>query len=197
MSQIHLLVEGILDEAVARRIVEAAGHAPGDCYGKRGSGYISDRIHNFNKSASYLSILTLVDLMDTECDCAPEAVSRWLPHANPRMFFRIVVREIESWVLADREAVARFLDIRKTSIPLLPESLEDPKQELINLARRSRKPFIKEALVPEPGVTARIGRLYNSEIARFIREDWHINEARKLAPSLDSCIRHLTKYRQV
>lgn len=196
MAVINSLVEGDMDEAAAIRIIEAAGHTHGTCFGKRGCGYIAKKIKNFNLTAQDIHYLTLVDFMDaqqmdTQLECPPEVISIWLPHRRPKMLFRIVVRELESWLLADRNNLAKFLKINVALLPLDPENITDPKRSLVNLARKSKSPRIREALVPQAQSTAQVGKLYVSEMKIFISEYWNIESARENAPSLDKAMRSL------
>jgi len=195
MPIVNPLVEGTLDEAVAIKIINATGHTAGVCYGKRGSGYIQRKIQSFNQTARSIYYLTLVDFMDTGHSCPPDVVAQWLPRAEPGMLFRVVVRELESWLLADRENFADFLGISITKLPDQPEQINDPKHQLVNLARRSRKSQIRSALVPESDSTAQVGRLYNSEMRVFVQSSWDIEAARRNAPSLDKCLERLDALR--
>lgn len=188
MPIINTLVEGDLDEAAAIRLVRHSHHVPGVCYGKRGWGYLRNKIRGFNKATKVLHCLTLVDFMDTGLACPPEVVEQWLPHRQPKMLFRIVVRELESWLIADRDNLADFLGVDAGFVPADPEQLEDPKRELINIARYSKRRKIRSAIVPEVGSTAQVGKLYNSEIMRFIETRWDIQIARTNAPSLNRCL---------
>lgn len=54
---LNALVEGSLDEAVARRLIRDTGHQFGVCYGKRGIGYVRQKIQGFNKAAISMPIL--------------------------------------------------------------------------------------------------------------------------------------------
>ena len=99
----------------------------------------------FQSNCSFNYYLTLVDFMDTGHSCPPDVVAQWLPRAEPGMLFRVVVRELESWLLADRENFADFLGISITKPPDQPEQINDPKQQLVNLARCSRKSQIRSA----------------------------------------------------
>lgn len=193
MAVINLLVEGDLDEAAAARVVGTAGHIPGVCYGKKGLGYISTKVRGFNNAVEQVPCLALVDFMDTGFLCPPEVVTQMLPNRHPNMLLRIVVRELESWLLADRRNISRFLLTSLTRVPTDPENLPDPKRALVNLARRSSSRKIKLALVPEQGSTAQVGRLYTSEIKRFINETWDVQAARAVSPSLESCLRTLER----
>lgn len=195
MAIINTLVEGDLDEAAALKLVEASDHTAGVCYGKHGCGYIRRKIQGFNQAARSLHCLTLVDFMDTGLGCPPEVVTNWLPHRRPRMILRVVVRELESWLIADRANLAHFLKVDINLVPRGPEQLNDPKRELINLARHSRNGRIRSALVPDRNSTAQVGKLYVSEMIRFISESWDVDVARTNAPSLDRCLASLEAIR--
>lgn len=66
----------------------------------------------------------LVDL-DQEFDCAPLLGKDWLPTPAQYMQFRVVVPQIEAWLLADRERFAfscvlarRGFSITRRTLPL-------------------------------------------------------------------------------
>ncbi|HEU0178839.1 MAG TPA: DUF4276 family protein [Blastocatellia bacterium] len=188
MAIIHTLVEGLMDESVANRLIKMAGHTPGTCFGKKGYAKIQAKVRGFNQTSVGANYLVLVDFMDTGLGCPAEVVSQWVPHRRPNLLFRIVVRELESWLLADKENLADFLNVSVAKISADPEQLKDPKLTLVNLARSSRSKSIREALVPDPdSVTAKEGRLYTSEMVRFIQERWDITNARDNSESLNKC----------
>jgi len=192
MALIHTLVEGLMDEAAANCLIKVAGHTPGTCYGKKGYTKIQSKVQSFNKTSVGAIYLVLVDFMDTGLACPADVVSQWVPHRRPNLLFRIVVRELESWLLADKENLADFLNVSVAKIPTDPELVKDPKLALVNLARSSRSKSIREALVPDPGsVTAKEGRLYTSEMVRFIQERWDIANARSNSESLNKCCKRL------
>ncbi len=191
MTIINTLVEGLLDEAVAARLIIATGHQPGVSYGKKGFTHIKEKIQGFNQTAKTIYYLTLVDLMDTRLPCPPEVIKAWIPHRQPKMIFRVVEREIESWLLADHQGIAKFLQVNLNQIPSDPERLPDPKQALVNLARKSKSKKLREALIPNSNSTAREGKLYNSEMLNFINSFWNIEQARINSQSLDKCVRRL------
>ncbi len=188
---VNMLVEGTMDEAAARRIIEYLDLRPLTCYGKQGSGYIKTRIRGFNRAARFTPVLALVDFMDTNLACPPQVVSEWLPNRNSRMLFRVVVRELESWLLADREGIADFLSVDEVSIPANPESINDPKRFVVNLAKKSERRSVREALVPDSGSTSSVGRLYTWEMRRFISKHWNIEAAMTRSKSLDRCLQRL------
>lgn len=70
---VDVLVEGVLDEAIAARVLAFAGHEIGTCYGKRGWQYIRQKISGFAAVAQAGQvILALVDFMDTGFSCPPD-----------------------------------------------------------------------------------------------------------------------------
>jgi len=177
---IYVAVEGDLDEWVARKLVTHVGASCGPVYGKQGKSHLKRRIQGYNQAADRMPWLVLVDL-DRDA-CPPALRNDWLPDPAPRMCFRIAVRAIEAWLLADRSNLARFLGVSTSQIPCNPEALPDPKQFLINLASGSRKRAIKEGLVPGQG--QRIGPAYNSHLIEFVKGVWDVKSAASNAPSL-------------
>lgn len=169
---IRLLVEGRLDEAVAQRLAVESGFIVENAQGKQGWMFVQRNLPTLNAMAQFTPCLALVDFMDTRTTCPPSVVSQWIPNRNDNMVFRIVVRELESWLLADRQGIARFLRVPVARVPAAPEEEDDPKRTLVNLARSSSSRRIREALVPAQGASAVVGRNYNAEMERFIRSEW-------------------------
>lgn len=193
MAVINVLVEGDVDEFIATKIIHTAGHERGVVYGRQGYRYIKNKCSGFNAAAQGGYILSLVDLMDTGFDCPPTLIDSWLPNRHANFVFRVVVREIESWVLADSNAVARFLQINRNKIPSEVERLPDPKQTFINLIRNCRAKNLREEMVPSEGSTASVGKLYSSNMARFVRDYWNVEEACSNSASLSRCVQKLNE----
>ena len=188
MTPISILVEGDLDETVARKIIEAEEGVVGNVYGRKGVSYIEKNIEGFNGYAQGTPVLTLVDLMDLDSNCPAEVVREWLPHRHEQMLLRLVVREIESWILADRTSISRFFGLRKALIPHHPEQLEDPKAKLVDLARSSQRQGLRNAIVPDDPTMNDEGPTYTIRMQRFVRNQWSVREALENAPSLHRCI---------
>lgn len=194
---LRVLAEGHLEEAVAQRLARGCGFFVDKVFGKHGWSYVQGRIRALNEAASLAPHLALVDLMDVRPrpDCPASLVRAWLPNRHPNMLFRVVVRELESWLLADREGIADLLHVPLTRVPRLPEEEPDPKRALVNLARRSRSRRLREALVPRAGSTAQVGPDYNPLLEQFILHGWNPTTARAVAPSLDRCLTRLEELR--
>jgi hypothetical protein len=189
---VSALVEGATDEIVARRIVEHCDHEFAVCYGKHGVGYILQRLGGFAAAATYgPPLLVMVDLMDTGIACARDLVPALLPDRPALCILRGVVRELESWLLADREAIATFLGLSVARVPADPEALLNPKQSFINLARHCRKRSRRDAIVPADGVNAATGPDYLGAVAELVRDHWDVTRASAVAPSLARCVARL------
>jgi len=158
----------------------------------QGNGKIKKHIKEYNYAAQYGYFFIITDL-DDGYECAPSLISDWLKDQHTNQFlFRVAVREIESWLLADRENFAAFFSISQNLVPLQPDNEVDPKHIVISLAKRSKKREIRESIIPIDDY-ARIGPGYNIQFQSFIQNNWNIDIARKNSPSLDRAIRSLEK----
>ncbi len=189
---ISAAVEGLIDQAVARRLAKHVGAAAGSVYGRRGKFYIRDNLRAYNNAAQDYPWLVLVDLDET--DCAPSLRYNWLPRPGEFMCFRVAVREVESWLLADQERIAGFLQVPLSSIPENPEDILDAKEMVVELAAMSNSWEIMEDIVPRPGGHRKTGPAYNSRMIEFVqdaRKGWRPDVAAENAESLARCIRCL------
>jgi len=109
-------VEGLVDEVLLKRICSSVGASVGQVYGRYGKSYILTKLHGYNHSAQFRHWVVLVDL-DDDGACVPEVLTRWLPTPSRLMRLRVAVRELESWLLADTERIAKFLGVSVAEIP--------------------------------------------------------------------------------
>ncbi|OGQ24763.1 MAG: hypothetical protein A2138_20385 [Deltaproteobacteria bacterium RBG_16_71_12] len=184
VQPLYIVVEGASDVEIAVKLARHVGFEPRPPITTVGSAAMHRRLSEFNRAAASLPWFVLRDL-DTH-SCAANLVRELLPRPRRLMSLRIAVREMESWVLADREQVAAWLKVPVTKVPNDSDGLPDPKATLINLARQSKVRSLREGLVPEPGLSSTVGKLYPSQIARFVREAWRLDVAVKRS---DSCRR--------
>jgi hypothetical protein len=195
---VSLIAEGPLDEQVLRQLItQTATHLQaGVCYGRSGREWLKNNLAKFNQAAHVWPYISLADLEQVECP--PTLLQLWFPqgfHANLRP--RIAVRMVESWLLADREALARYLGISAHHIPHQPEEEINPKQVMVNLARRSRYRVIKEDLVPTPHSSGHVGKNYRGQLEKFVVEEWQAERAQANSPSLQRAIRSIQQFRPV
>ncbi len=194
---VSLLVEGIVDEAVVRRVVEYVGLTCGTVYGKKGKAYLLRRLPQYNQAACFAPWLVVVDL-DQDAECAPDLVRMTLPNPAGEMRFRVAVRATEAWLLADAENLAAFLGIPEARILSNPEEGMNPKATVINLARRSRRREIREDMVPREGSGARVGPGYAGRLIDFATTAdhlWRPEVAVRRSDSLRRCVEALLTFK--
>lgn len=179
-------VEGDLDEAVLRRLVEEEGAILNRLYGRKGKQHLKQRLTGYNKAAHRFRWVVLMDL-DRDFDCAPPLRAECLPSPARYMCFRIAVRMIETWLLADSQSLAQFLSVAISQVPSFPEMLDNPKHSMVELARRSRRREIREGMVPRPGSGRKVGSLYTSQLIEFVRTQWDPKVAAGKSDSLRRC----------
>jgi len=193
-----LAVEDVLQEVILRRILAAVGpsFAPGACYKQGGYGYLKKKISGFNVAAKGTPFLVLTDLDLDKGPCASALIDDWLRvPRHPNLIFRVAVRSVESWILADRSAFAGYLGLDAGLLPENLDEVERPRSLLIDLARRSRRRQLREALVPKAGSTAGFGPGYNGALTLFLDTEWRMEEARQGSPSLERSVRALERFK--
>ena len=183
---IFLAVEDELSEFVLRRLLQERPitYALGAVFRRGGFGYLKKQTPAFNNMAKAAPLLLLTDL-DTQA-CPPALLADWLPHTQHRDFLlRVAVRKVEAWLLPQQAGLAGFLGIRQDHLTNVPETLHDPKAELLKLAQKSPRRDKREALVRvDANGGRRQGPAYNSTLAEFVSNEWEVDAAAKACPSL-------------
>jgi hypothetical protein len=180
---ISLVVEGTTDEAIAKRLLAEARLGAGPVYVKQGRDALDRSLAGYDNAARFSCWLVLRDL-DRDAVCAPGLHRRLLRRPARHMRLHIVVHAIEAWLLADDEALSRALVVARSRIPRDPESVQEPKSALVDVARHSRSRAIREALVPAPNSTARVGPGHAAFLAAFAVRDWRPAVAARRSRSL-------------
>lgn len=185
MRPVVLATEDALSEAVGQRMVEDAdsGLTVTQTLRQGGFGYLKSRMRSFCELARRTPVLLLTDL-DTE-ECPATLIEDWSRRdAIPkRLLFRVAVRQVESWLLADRDGMARLLKVSTRLLPRDPDVLPDAKRSLLQLAQRAPR-AIREDLVAESGAAAAQGLGYNAVLSSFVRTSWNPSRAEHRSSSL-------------
>jgi hypothetical protein len=188
-------VEGVVDEAVVQRLIAHAGGVTGFVYVRNGKTALRARIGGYNNAARLAPWIVLVDL-NGEHECPPPLRQAWVPDPARYLCFRVAVRAVEAWLMADGENLARFLRIATSRIPSEPETLDDPKRTLVNLARASRLRDLREDMVPREGSGRSVGPAYPSRVIEYVRSGWRPDVAAGRAASLRraiACLQRLVR----
>lgn len=193
---INLAVEDALSETVLLSALRHSGRLfnVGVVYGKMGNGYLRKTIQGWNRAARSTPLLLLTDI--DRLECAPALVADWLPsNRHPNLIFRVAIREVEAWLLADTDGIMKYLRCRRgTVLSSMPEDSPDPKAEIIRLAKLSRSSQIRQEIVPRANSGAVQGRGYNICLTQFVENHWNIEVARQSASSLDRLIERLRNF---
>jgi hypothetical protein len=190
---LNLVFEDQVSEFVMLKLIEKLGKFKIQyTYSEGGFGYIKKNIKGFNEASKYWPFFILTDL-DT-VNCAPELKKNWLkvPQSS-YLIFRIAVREVEAWLLADIEGFSCYTGVSQANFNKRPEELSDPKQELLKIVKRCRNRNIKEDILPKDEF-AICGPNYNGRLAEFIKNYWDIDRASKRSNSLYRACQHLIEF---
>ncbi len=193
MISIYTAAEDRLSAAVLERLVEETDGklGIGVAIPPRGSGDLKKKLPELIHLAPHIPVVLLTDLDRKEC--APRLIEEWLgPQAKPdTLLFRVAVREVEAWLLADKQNFARFARIPPAKLPEAPEELDDPKQTLLNLVARHSPSSLKQDIVANHGHGPRQGLAYNERLSQFVYRCWDPEEASVRADSLARTRRRL------
>ena len=184
MMPVALATEDILSEAIGLRLLAElpVPVTPNLLLRKDGFGYLRSGMNNWRQLAKRQTVLILTDLDKVVCPVALRA--DWLSNkpAPAGLLLRIAVREVESWVLADHEAMRKLIG-KKGTLPPEPDELPDPKQHLLKLAKLATRP-VRQDLVKEAGAVASQGIGYNQRLTDWVRSHWSAERAAQRSPSL-------------
>ena len=136
----------------------------------------------YNEAGKHTSVIGLTDL--EQAPCASLLLAGKLRDKSAGFHLRIAVRMLESWLLADRQAMARFLKVPISALPISPDGEIHAKRALVDIARRSTSKTIRDALLPDDSGGV-VGPDYTATISKFIEQHWRVSVARKTSPSLE------------
>jgi len=191
MNGFELIVgEGLLDACAARRVLHSLGLqiSPSRCLDKGGKvGFWRDAKKYENMSRNDGLVFAVTDL--DRAPCASGLIQTKLGHTPfHRFILRIAAQQLESWLLADAPRIARYLLVPQNSVPRDPDRIQNPKQALVNVARKSRSRDIRSDMVPEEGLSGVVGKNYTRQMERFIEQHWQPLDAAAESPSLKRAI---------
>jgi hypothetical protein len=185
MVGLALATEDELSEVVGQKLVSDVG---GDLMvtmqlRRGGFGYLRSRMRNFCELARQMPVLLLTDLDAVQCPMT--LIRDWSRNdAIPDgLLFRVAVRQIESWLLADRESMANFFKVSLRRLPRNPDELPDAKRLLLELASEAPRK-LREELLAVRGATAGQGLGYNALLSDFVRVRWNPASAAMRSDSL-------------
>lgn len=160
---------------------------------KGGFGYLKGKLPNLCGLSKTQPVILFTDLDSAECP--KRLIDTWFNGMKkPKgLLFRVVVREIESWVLADHIAFSQYFGISQAKLPPDPDALPDPKAVLLKLVGGARRE-IKDAMVAKKGALAIQGVGYNTILVDFIRTTWSCHRAAERSRSLKKAFIRINEF---
>ena len=198
MAPVACAVEGPTDEPVARRLLAEAGLQAGPFKLAGGKSGIDKDLRRWNVSAARRPWLVIRDLDHDDLEhCIPALRSLLLGNTPARdgMCFRLAVRSVEAWLIADHEGFRSYFRLRRSRMPDDIDAIEDPKSELIDRCRRSMSRDIREGIPPVRGSGRSIGPEYVAIVGEYCQDHWNPQQARTRSPSLDRALKDLDRLR--
>lgn len=192
MRTVSVATEGAVDSAPARRVCKEVGLEVVAVHGERGKQRLDRSLDGYNAAARHGSWFVLRDL-DADAGCAPDLRERLLATPSRGMTFRIAVREIESWLIADHSSFSRYFAVSAERVTNDPESIRHPKDYLVGVVRHSRSRRMREDVVPRDRSRARVGPGYASRLIEYIWTAWSPMTASTRSESLRRCLDRLSR----
>lgn len=150
-----------------------------------GNSQLRAKLSNFTKIAEHFPVLLLTDL--DAIGCAPSLIQTWIQGSQlpSKLFFRVAVRETESWLLADRQGFSAWSGVPIAQIPLNPDAESDPKRLLLERVRRYGSRNLKADILPQASsTTSKVGLGYNAQLIDFVCHHWSVERAIEQSDSL-------------
>lgn len=194
MLYIKYAVEGRTDQPIAEKLLQAAGLEPDRPLIAYGKTKLDKKLPGLNRSARQLAWLVIRDLdRDDRNICVPDLRKTLLNGpSNIGMCFRLAVRSSEAWLMADSESFTKFFAVRRR-VPADVDELDDPKQVLTDLCRKSQSREIREGVPPRLGSGRRVGPEYVAIMQDFVQQAWRPDQARQHSPSLERALTSLDR----
>lgn len=196
LNTIFLFCEDDLSETVMQKMVkEILGEEAiyTKTLAKRGKGYIKSKINNINSSNPIFNFFVVTDLDQTEC--APILIKNWFTRPiRENLIFRVAVREIEAWLLADISGFAAYLRLSEAYLKNKignPDALADPKLKLISLVDECSIKDYKTDIVKKEKTSYKQGAGYNTRLNEFVENYWNLPRARTQSRSFEKACKAL------
>lgn len=186
MTDISFATEDVLSEVVLTKVIDSFNvFRIVNKLGRAGCGDIEKNITKYNNLAKIHHVVIMLDLdLKLNQDIYIDSIISKIKDKSDKLFFSVPVKEVESWLLADRQGLSSFMNISIGKFDMRPEELLDPKEKIIHLARSCKNRIAKTGIPPKAGVAAKMGISYNSILRSFVEDFWSIERAKENSPSL-------------
>ncbi len=146
--RVGLVVEGPDDEEVIKKIFEKLHRLQPRVRIARGNGNLRRKIEAYQKLLLGRNCNKIIVLKDLDSANLSELQNEINPKLLRNAKFCVAVQSIESWILADNQALTEV--IGHTIRPIYtPEDIGDPKDEIRRIFRQHGKQYIPKRDLPE------------------------------------------------
>jgi hypothetical protein len=185
MIPIALATEDALSESIGQRLLAELTPRLGVpmLLRRGGFGYLKSNMSRWRKLAELHPVLILTDL-DAKA-CPSVLLTEWLDDraCPPNLLLRVAVREAESWLLADHQAIRQLIGPRG-KLPVQPDAVSDPKPVLLKLAQLAPRD-VRLDLVKVADAASSQGIGYNAHLTNWVRNEWSPERAAQRSASLE------------
>lgn len=184
MIPIALATEDALSESLGQRLLaELAPRLQAPLLLRKGGfGYLRSGMPKWRQLSQRQAVVILTDLDKASCPGVLRA--DWLGGlpCPENLLLRVAVREAESWLLADHDAVRQFMG-SKGVLPKNPDDLPDPKKYVLQLAEKAHRD-VRLDMVRASGAMSGQGIGYNARLTELVSTAWSPERAAERSPSL-------------
>lgn len=186
--------EGLSDEPVLRKLAELGEFRVDRVIVLGGKAKVDRRLAAYASAARYSKWLVVRDLDNHAC--AAKLRAHLLPASPAGLSFRLAVREIESWLLADWDEFCSHFSTRVMPPPD-PDNLPNAKSFLLERFLQSRRRVVRTRFVRKESGALYPGTEYVTAIKDFVNQCWDPHRAESRSPSLKRAIASLRRLKQV
>jgi hypothetical protein len=149
---------------------------------KGGFGYLRSGMPKWRQLSQRQAVVILTDLDKASCPGALR--THWLGDLScpENLLLRVAVREAESWLLADHEAMRQLMG-PKGVLPRNPDELPEPKQFVLQLAEKASRD-VRLDMIRASGAMSGQGIGYNARLTALVSTAWSPERAAERSPSL-------------
>ena len=191
-------VEGDVDEAVVRCLIEHIQAKTRAVYGRNGKSHLQRRLSGYNQAARFSPWIVLIN-KDRDAECA-SLRNLWLPDPSQYMCFRGRSHSEKHGSWPTGSALRGFLlstspEFQRTLKPYI-----HPKPAMVEIAKHSRRREIREDMVPRAGSGRVVGPAYTARLIEFVigaKIGWRPEVAAECSESLKRCLRCLRRLKEI
>ena len=192
MRKIAVVAEDKLTQAVLHKCISdfLPGFSIVRTEVKGGRGNVQRELRAYASLAQVMPVLIGVDLDADEC--ASKLIAGWKSRygTHQSLIIRVAVREIESWVIADRKRIAKLINANSDTIIFSPDDLGDPKNYFLEAVQKTASIDLRNDLIPRNyNKYPRIGPAYNLQMCKFVELRWRPHVAMRRSDSLARAVR--------